>query len=102
MNDAKTLLKEVMQHAGFTDYSEVDAAGSSEDLQLLIVKEEMKNFVGEAGQDWLAVRRLPFATLQQLIPTIQSKTQLVLPIPQDEMKRNSALNGMQNPGYGSN
>lgn len=102
MNDAKALLKEVMQHAGFTDFSQVDAAGTPEAVQLLIVKEEMKNFVGEAGQDWLAVRRLPFATLQQLIPTIQNKTQLVLPIPQDEMTRNTALKGMQNPGYGGN
>ncbi|HEU0228698.1 MAG TPA: hypothetical protein VFQ86_13240, partial [Arachidicoccus soli] len=70
-------------------------------LQLMIVKEEMKNFVGEAGQDWLAVRRLPFTTLQKLIPTITSKTLLLLPIPQDEITKNIKLKGMQNPGYGN-
>lgn len=99
MDEAKSLLKEVMMHAGITDFSEVDAATTKDELQLLIVKEEMKNFVAEGGQDWLAVRRLPFATLQQLIPVIKDKNQLVLPIPQNEMTANGKLNGKQNPGY---
>lgn len=101
LNDAKTLLKTVLAHAGFTDFSNVDAENSAAGLQLMIVKEEMKNFVGEAGQDWLAVRRLPFTTLQKLIPTITSKTLLLLPIPQDEITKNIKLKGMQNPGYGN-
>ncbi|MGF7231337.1 hypothetical protein, partial [Arachidicoccus sp.] len=100
-DDAKALLKTVMSHAGITDFSQVDAANSAAELKLLIVKEDMKNFVGEAGQDWLAVRRLPFTTLQQLLPTITKKTQLILPIPQEEMTRNIDLKGMQNPGYGN-
>jgi hypothetical protein len=101
IDDAKALLKTVMSHAGITDFSQVDAANSAAELKLLIVKEDMKNFVGEAGQDWLAVRRLPFTTLQQLLPTITKKTQLILPIPQEEMTRNIDLKGMQNPGYGN-
>lgn len=99
MDEAKTLLKEVMKHAGFTGFSAVDAASTKDALQLLIVKEEMKNFVAEGGQDWLAVRRLPLVTLQQLIPVIKDKNQLILPIPESEITANGQLAGKQNPGY---
>lgn len=98
--DAKVLLKTVLQRAGVTDFTEVDGAATSEELQWLIIKEEMKNFVGEAGQDWLAQRRLPFSTIQELQPTLINNTLLILPIPRDEMNRNIKLSGMQNPGYG--
>ena len=97
MDEAKTLLKEIMKHAGVTDFSEVDAQTSKDGLQLLIIKEEMKNFVAEGGQDWLAVRRLPLATLQKLIPVIKDKNQLILPIPQSEITANNKVK--QNPGY---
>lgn len=99
IDDAKTLLKEVMGHAGIIDFSEVDAETSQEGMQLLIIKEEMKNFVAEGGQDWLAVRRLPLSTLQKLVPVIHSKDQLILPIPQNEITANEKLAGKQNPGY---
>jgi starch-binding outer membrane protein, SusD/RagB family len=97
MVQAKTLLKTVLSHAGITDFSAVDAAASASALQLLIVKEVMKNFAGEAGQDWYAVRRLPFTTLQSIIPTIGSPDLLILPIPQAEMVANG--NMKQNPNY---
>jgi hypothetical protein len=57
----------------------------------------MRNFVGEAGQDWFAIRRLPFATLQSLIPSIGAKEQLVLPIPKTELTQNGKM--IQNPGF---
>lgn len=100
MDEARELLKTVMQHAGFTDFSEVYSAETPDALQQLIIKEEMKNFVGEAGQDWFAERRLPFATQQELQPSLINETLLILPIPQTEMKKNIKLTGMQNPGYG--
>ena len=93
---ARALLETVEGHAGITDFTTVDAASGS-DLTLLIIREEMKNFVGESGQDWFAVRRLPFATIQQLIPTLVSKDLLVLPIPQSEIQTNSQVK--QNPSY---
>jgi len=99
MGEAKALLKEIMKHAGITDFTAVDAATTKDALQLLVVKEEMKNFVAEGGQDWLAVRRLPFATLQELIPVIKDKNQLILPIPESEITSNAQLAGKQNPGY---
>lgn len=100
LDKAKTLLKAVMKKSGVIDFSAIDNANSASALQVQVIKEEMRNFVGEAGQDWFALRRLPFETIKNLVPSIGSKTLLVLPIPQDEMKRNSGLKGMQNPGYG--
>ena len=97
MADARALLKTVMGHAGFTDFSTVDAATTTSDLQLLIVEEEMKNFVGEAGQDWFAVRRLPFATLQNLLPSVTNQSLLILPIPESEITSNGKIK--QNPNY---
>lgn len=101
LNEAKNLLKTVKQHAGFTSFSDIDTTNTPEYLQLLIIKEEIKNFVGESGQDWFAECRLPFTTLQNLQPSIRYKSLLVLPIPQSEIQRNLKLAGMQNPGYGN-
>lgn len=97
LSDAKDLLKTVMGHAGFTDFSTVDAAATAEDLQLLIIKEEIKSFACENGQDWLALRRLPFATIQSLLPSIVDKHYLLLPIPDTEITSNSKIK--QNPKY---
>ncbi|HEY8971989.1 MAG TPA: RagB/SusD family nutrient uptake outer membrane protein [Puia sp.] len=97
LNDAKGLLKTVMAHAGFTDFSGVDAAATAADLQLLIIGEEMKSFVAEGGQDWFALRRLPFATVQSLLPSIKDKSLLIFPIPDAEIISNNKIK--QNPNY---
>ena len=94
---AKTLLKTVMGHAGYTDFSSVDAETTPLGLQELIIREEMKNFIGEDGQDWLAARRLPFATLQAWAPGLISKDLLIMPIPQTEVQENGLV--IQNPSY---
>ena len=100
LSKAKELLKTVEEKSGVTDFSQINSAGSASALQKLVIEEEMRNFVGEAGQDWFAFRRLPFATIQAMAPTIKTKDLLILPIPQEEINRNSGLKGMQNPGYG--
>lgn len=97
LGDARTLLKTVLGHAGVTNFTAVDAAATPAALQLQIIEEEMRNFVLEAGQDWFAVRRLPFTTLQNLLPTVTSKSLLLLPIPDAEMTANSKM--VQNPNY---
>ena len=97
LSQAKTLLETVMSHAGLTDFSEVDAAPSAAALQLLIVKEEMKNFVGENGADWFALRRLPLSAIQTIRPEVQSADNLILPIPNSETLYNNKM--IQNPGY---
>jgi hypothetical protein len=97
LEDARTLLKTVEGHAGITDFSAVDAATTAADLKLLILEEEMKSFVAEAGQDWFALRRLPFTTVKSLVPTLTDQSLLILPIPQNEILYNSKLK--QNPNY---
>ncbi len=95
--DARTLLKTVEEQAGIIDFTTIDAAATASDLQLLIVEEEMRSFVAEAGQDWFALRRLPFATVKNLVPTLTDPSRLILPIPQNETLYNSNL--IQNPNY---
>ena len=97
MSMARSLLETVQGHAGITDFSNVEAATTPAALQLLIVEEEMKNFVGEDGQDWLALRRLPFSTVQTLVPSITSTNQFILPIPETEIEANGLIK--QNPSY---
>jgi starch-binding outer membrane protein, SusD/RagB family len=95
--DAKTLLTTVLTNAGVTDFTAVNSANTPAALQLQIIEEEMRNFVSEAGQDWFALRRLPFATIQSLEPTITMPSLLILPIPYSETSENS--NAQQNPDY---
>jgi hypothetical protein len=94
---AKTLLEAVESHAGITDFSAINAANTATALQLLVVKEEMKNFVAENGQDWFALRRLPFATIQTIQPALKSPSLLIFPIPNSEITTNGQV--IQNPGY---
>ncbi|WP_431217711.1 RagB/SusD family nutrient uptake outer membrane protein [Puia sp. P3] len=84
---AKMLLKTVMSHAGagVTELAAVDEATTPEALQLEIVKEYMRNFIYENGVDWLALKRLPFATMQRLNPKIIDPNKLIFPIPQKSL-----------------
>lgn len=99
---AKGLLKTVEGHAGITDFSAIDAATTATALQELVVKEEIKNFFAEAGQDWFALRRLGITNGQPNIDAIskiqtyaKSVNQLILPIPNSEITTNG--NVIQNP-----
>jgi hypothetical protein len=101
---AKNLLDTVMVHAGMSmtnpqytaAYTVVNNANTPAALQLLIVKEELKNFAFENGADWFALRRLPFKTIQTIQPAIKDVTRLILPIPISELNENNVI---QNPGY---
>jgi len=97
LSQAKSLLKTVEAHAGITDFSDVDAATSAAELQVLVVKEDIKNFFCENGADWFALRRLPLATAQTIQPALKSAVQLIMPIPLAEISTNAKC--VQNPGY---
>jgi hypothetical protein len=97
LSKAKVLLETVEGHAGITDFSAITAAATASSLQLLIVKETMKNFVAENGLDWFALRRLPLAEIQQIRPMIKTGDELIFPIPSTEITTNSLC--VQNPGY---
>jgi hypothetical protein len=94
---AKALLETVEGHAGIKDFTTIDNTTSAAALEVLIVKEELKNFVGENGADWFALRRLPLATIQTIQPQLKSTDNLILPIPNTEITQNG--NVIQNPGY---
>ncbi|WP_143305984.1 RagB/SusD family nutrient uptake outer membrane protein [Chitinophaga vietnamensis] len=98
LTDAKSLVKEVMKHAGVTDFSAIDNAGTADQLLLQIYYEISKSLVGEDGQEWMALLRLPFPTVQQLKPEINDKIRYIFPVPHDEFIQNPAF-GPQNRGY---
>ena len=95
---AKTRLKEVLSKSGITDFTAIDAANTPDELLKQIYLEYVRNMVGEDGIEWMALLRLPFATVQQLRPTITNKIQYILPIPKAEFLQNPKT-GEQNPGY---
>jgi hypothetical protein len=96
--DAKAAVKEVMTHAGVTDFSAIDNANTSKDLLLQIYFETVKSLVAEDGQEWMALLRLDFDTVKQIKPTITTQAQYILPIPHSEFVYNPTI-GDQNPGY---
>jgi len=98
LTDAKTAVKEVMTHAGVTDFSAIDNANTANDLLLQIYYETVKALVAEDGQEWMALLRLDFNTVKQIKPTITTQAQYILPIPHSEFVYNPTV-GDQNPGY---
>ncbi|MCR8557326.1 RagB/SusD family nutrient uptake outer membrane protein [Mucilaginibacter sp. BJC16-A38] len=98
LGQAKTLLKAVMTRAGVTDFSAIDQANTTDEMLLQNYYEIVRNLVGEDGADWMALLRLPLATITQLRPTITSSQQYILPIPASELQANPDI-GPQNPGY---
>lgn len=98
LTDAKTAVKEVMTHAGVTDFSAIDNANTANDLLLQIYYETVKSLVAEDGQEWMALLRLDFNTVKQIKPTITTQAQYIFPIPHSEFVYNPAI-GDQNTGY---
>lgn len=101
LGTAKTVLKNVLSHAGVTNFSAVDNANTDADLLLQIYNETVRNLSFEDGQEWSALLRLPIATVLQIKPAISGKNFFILPIPKAEFDKNPAI-GDQNPGYSKN
>jgi len=96
--DARVILKNIMGHAGVTDFSAVDNATTTNAMLKQLYLEISRNLVGEDGQEWIALLRLPSSLVQELRPTANDKIRYILPVPHDEFIRNPAF-GAQNPGY---
>jgi hypothetical protein len=101
MDEAKLILKQMMQHAGVTDRNYVDQISSYDGLELEVFYELSRNLVGEDGQEWMALLRFPLTTVKTLKPTISNTIQYILPIPAHEFLTNPTI-GDQNPGYNKN
>jgi starch-binding outer membrane protein, SusD/RagB family len=98
VNDAKLIVKDIMAHAGVTDFSAIDNAGTTDEVLMQIYYEIVRSLVGEDGQEWMALLRLPYATVQAIRPTIENKIQYILPVPATEFLNNPSF-GEQNKGY---
>lgn len=95
---ARDILKNIMAHAGVTNFAAVDNAVGVNDVLKQLYLETSRNLVGEDGQEWMALLRLPTALIQELRPTANDKIKFILPIPHDEFLMNPTI-GPQNPGY---
>jgi hypothetical protein len=93
----KTLLNAIRSHAGISDSTQVEKASTALQLQVLVEREEIKNFVGENGADWFALRRMPLDTIKVIQPLLKTKDRFLLPIPYAEITQNGAM--IQNPTY---
>jgi hypothetical protein len=99
LGDAKVLLKEVMGHAGVTDFTDVDNAATMDEVLLEIHKEVVRNLYCEDGAEWFSLLRMSFDQVKAMRPTIVSKNQYVMPVPKTELDKNGSMK--QNPGYPS-
>lgn len=95
---ARDILKNIMGHAGVTDFSAVDKATTSNELLKQLYLETARNLVGEDGQEWIALLRLPPELVKELRPTAADKIKYILPVPHNEFISNPTF-GEQNPGY---
>lgn len=101
---ARDVIHEIQAKAGITamvnnvPYLAIENANTTPELLLEIYKETAKCLVGEDGLEWMALLRLPFATVKQLKPTITSEILYILPVPKSTFLYNP-LFGEQNPGY---
>lgn len=97
--EARSLLKTVLKHAGYTDVAFVDAATTDEALLKLIFEEDIRNLFGEGGRELDFMLR--FGSIATDFNDQYANQQYnVFPIPTDEFLYNSKLSkDMQNPGY---
>lgn len=102
--DARTLLHTIQSKASITattnntNYLAVEGAITSDSLLIETYKEEARSLVGEDGLEWMALLRLPLATVEQIKPTITNQAQYIFGIPHEEFLYNPII-GDQNPGY---
>lgn len=98
LDAAKMILKEIGQHNGLTEFSDLNAVSDREELLEYTFYETIKCLLSEDGQEWLALLRLPLAKVQELRPSIIDNVQYILPVPTTEFRHNASF-GEQNPGY---
>jgi hypothetical protein len=101
LSDARLAIKTVMARAGIPSgsilYAPIDNANTPIDLWKQVYFETLRNLTGEDAIDWFALLRFPFETIQQLRPTIITKSQLWFGVPVSEFQSNP-LFGPQNAG----
>lgn len=114
--EAKKLLKTVMEHAGITDFSELDAADDEASFMEVYFKEYLKNLFCESGRELEFMIRMPKELVATFNPqyydvVVDGENNVVsignhafgysvFAIPTDEFRYNKLLKKEdQNPGY---
>ena len=98
---AKARIKEVLSHAGFTDFSHVDDIADRNELLYFLYEEWVRSMAFEDCHDWFALIRLPYEKIKEIKPEVQHENFRILPVPAAEFQKNPAF-GDQNPGYSKN
>lgn len=114
--DAKRVLKTVMEHAGITDFTALDAVGDESSFMEIYFKEYLRNLFCESGRELEFMIRMPqdlvYAFNSQYYNTNVDKDghfisigdpafgYSIFALPTEEFKYNSKLKKEnQNPGY---
>lgn len=98
--EAKNLLRTVMEHAGLTDFAELDAVSDEHSFMQVYFNEYLKNMFCESGREWDIMMRMPSDIVQGFNEEYSKVQYSIFPIPIDEFKNNYALDkDDQNPGY---
>lgn len=99
LDEARSLLKTVLQHAGYTDFTAVDNATTSDALLTQIFNEDLRNLCFECGRELDFMLR--FGSIATAFNSEYENQQYnVFPLPTDEFLYNGALTADdQNPGY---
>ena len=98
---AKALVKTVEQAAGVTDFTELDAISTKDELLKEIFKEGLRNFHTEAGIELSYMLRFPEDWVKEIHSQYSERAFYILPIPDSEFDANSALSKStdQNPEF---
>lgn len=97
--EARSLLKTVLGHAGYTDVAFVDEATTDEALLKLIFEEDLRNLFGEGGRELDFMLRFGNIATEFNEQYADQKYN-IFPIPTSEFLYNSKLTAdMQSPGY---
>jgi hypothetical protein len=98
---AKALVKTVEQAAGVTDFTELDAISTKDELLKEIFKEGLRNFHTEAGIELSYMLRFPEDWVKEIHSQYSERAFFILPIPDSEFDAYPALSKStdQNPEF---
>ncbi len=116
LSKAKDLVRTVMERAGITDFTELDAVNDEHSFMQVYFNEYLKNFFCESGREWDIMFRMPkdivYAFNPEYYQTIYDDEgkfvsigepnfgMSIFGLPSDEFKNNYSLTTEdQNPGY---
>lgn len=98
--EAKNVLRTVMEHAGITDFTELDNVDDEHAFMQVYFNEYLKNLFCESGREWDIMMRMPSDIVLDFNPEYANIQYSIFPIPSDEFKHNYSLTkDDQNPGY---